>query len=127
MFYIWIHRVWNCLSEEVMKELTHFYQQFIPRISRLPTPSKHLTSDDLDIFTITESLEDVNLTSVNRERDVKRKKTRRKSGKKASEFKHPHQLQSEPCSPLTSDVNPNIENTVCLKKEVWSKVSKYII
>ncbi len=108
-----------------MKELTHFYQQFIPRISRLPTLSKHLNCDDLDIFTITESLEEVNLTSVNRERDVKRKKTRRKSGKKGGEFKHPHQLQSEPCSMLTSDANPNIENAVCLNKEVWSKVSKY--
>jgi hypothetical protein len=109
-----------------MKELTHFYQQFIPRIScRLPTPSKHLTHDDFNIFTITESLEEVSLTSCNRERDAKRKKMRRKSVKKCSEFKHPHQLQSEPSSQLTVDMNPNIDNTVCLEKEVWSKVSGF--
>ena len=66
------------------------------------------------------------ISSLNRERDVKRKKTRGKSAKKGNEIKHPHQLQSEPSPQLNTNLNPNINNTVCLKKEGWSKVSENI-
>ena len=107
-----------------MRDLTNFYQQFIPRIKlfRLQTPSKKLTYDDFDISMIAESFEEINL-SFNQERDAKRKKSRRKSGKKSNEIKHTQQSQNESSQLNESYVDPNIDNAVCLKKEVWSKVS----
>ncbi|XP_057374411.1 inhibitor of Bruton tyrosine kinase-like [Daphnia carinata] len=119
-------RIWNCLDEEVMKNLTDFYHQFNPRVrSRVPTPTMHkkLTEDNFDIHSITESFADVTLSSFKREPEAKKKKLRKKSGKKGVEVKDHHQPPVE-STELTSNIKPIVDNAASLKKEGWLKVDK---
>lgn len=118
-------RVWNCLSEEVMNELTQFYQQFHHRIAcRLPIPfdSNGMSEDFLNIDAIAESFADTNLSSINREKEIKRKKPRRKTGKKGIDTKD--QALTTPLA----DASKLITNqpVTSFKEEGWLKVRKLI-
>lgn len=109
-----------------MSELTQFYQQFHRRIAcrlQIPCVSKEMAEAFLNIDEITESLADASLSSFNREKEVKRKKPRRKTGKKGSDSKD---QALHTCPPL-ADASKLITGTAAVvKEEVWSKVRKLV-
>ncbi len=103
-----------------MKDLTSFYQNFNLRIAqRLPTAT---SKEILDINAIMESLADVTLSSLNREREVKRKKPRRKSGKKSGEIKDVNNLQLLESAPTSTSTTKPIAATSGRKEDGWLKV-----
>ena len=126
---MFFNRIWNCLSEEVIKDLTLFYQKFNPRIAeRLPnitTPSNDSAKHILDINAVSIincSFADDSLSSQNKEKEAKRKKTRRKYGKKANEIKDiGKDQQSLESSLATLTIKPTVDPTGP-KEDGWLKV-----
>lgn len=121
-----MYRVWNCLSEESMNDLSKFYQKWNPKVgSRLPTltTTKTISEELMYIEVLNKSFGDITISPGNEEKDGKRKRPRRKTGKKSTDIKGI--LQSE--SLLSSEnIKPGIESTA-KKEDSWCKVSKTVL
>ena len=91
------YRSWDCVSDEIMEELTSYYRQFHPAmVYRVITPSSIApSSQQLDSY--------VSEDNKDRENDTKRSKGRAKHVRKASETK---ERLTSTCSNISTDCDP---------------------
>lgn len=123
-----LYRTWNCVSEEVMEDLTDYYRQTNPCVMKrwLFTSADAPSDDILDEY---DSLQDkvTTLLDSSREQRVKRVKARRKTTKGGPSEVKERQVSISSIHSVDSIEDEVIANVASLaitkpEKVEWSKV-----